>query len=91
MKEKGGFNMILTALKGYIHELAGYDKKKAKVIGVIQIKNFQNKIFLVLDDETIREFEWDNADETLPIQDLIKLYLNESVLEIEFKESKNKD
>ena len=90
MKE-GGFNMILTALKGYIHELAGYDKKKAKVIGVIQIKNFQNKIFLVLDDETIREFEWDNADETLPIQDLIKLYLNESVLEIEFKESKNKD
>lgn len=80
--------MILTALKGYIHELAGYDKKKAKVIGVIQIKNFQNKIFLVLDDETIREFEWDNADETLPIQDLVKLYLNESVLEIEFKESK---
>ena len=83
--------MILTALKGYIHELAGYDKKKAKIIGVIQVKNFQNKIFLVLDDETIREFEWDNADETLPIQDLIKLYLNESVLEIEFKESKNKD
>lgn len=80
--------MILTALKGYIHELAGYDKKKAKVIGVIQIKNFQDKIFLVLDDETIREFEWDNADETLPIQDLVKLYLNESVLEIEFKESK---
>lgn len=80
--------MILTALKGYIHELAGYDKKKAKVIGVIQIKNFQNKIFLVLDDETIREFEWDNADETLLIQDLVKLYLNESVLEIEFKESK---
>lgn len=83
--------MILTALKGYIHELAGYDKKKAKVIGVIQVKNFQNKIFLVLDDETIREFEWDNADETLPIQDLVKLYLNKSVLEIEFKESKNKD
>ena len=83
--------MILTALKGYIHELAGYDKKKAKVIGVIQIKNFQNKIFLVLDDETIREFEWDNADETLPIQDLVKLYLNKSVLEIEFKESKDKD
>ena len=83
--------MILTALKSYIHELAGYDKKKAKVIGVIQVKNFQNKIFLVLDDETIREFEWDNADETLPIQDLVKLYLNESVLEIEFKESKNKD
>lgn len=83
--------MILTALKGYIHELAGYDKKKAKVIGVIQIKNFQNKIFLVLDDETIREFEWDNADETLPIQDLVKLYLNKNVLEIEFKESKNKD
>ena len=83
--------MILTALKGYIHELAGYDKKKAKIIGVIQVKNFQNKIFLVLDDETIREFEWDNADETLPIQDLVKLYLNESVLEIEFKESKNKD
>ena len=80
--------MILTALKGYIHELAGYNKKKAKVIGVIQIKNFQNKIFLVLDDETIREFEWDNADETLPIQDLVKLYLNESALEIEFKESK---
>ena len=80
--------MILTALKSYIHELAGYDKKKAKVIGVIQIKNFQNKIFLVLDDETIREFECDNADETLPIQDLVKLYLNESVLEIEFKESK---
>lgn len=83
--------MILTALKSYIHELAGYDKKKAKVIGVIQIKNFQNKIFLVLDDETIREFEWDNADETLPIQDLVKLYLNNSVLEIEFKESKDKD
>ena len=80
--------MILTALKGYIHELAGYDKKKAKVIGVIQIKNFQDKIFLVLDDETIREFEWDNADKTLPIQDLVKLYLNKSVLEIEFKESK---
>lgn len=91
MKEKEDLIMILTALKGYIHELAGYDKKKAKVIGVIQIKNFQNKIFLVLDDETIREFEWDNADETLPIQDLVKLYLNESVLEIEFKESKNKD
>ena len=91
MKEKGGFIMILTALKGYIHELAGYDKKKAKVIGVIQIKNFQNKIFLVLDDETIREFEWDNADETLPIQDLVKLYLNKNVLEIEFKESKDKD
>ncbi len=83
--------MILTALKGYIHELAGYDKKKAKVIGVIQIKNFQNKIFLVLDDETIREFEWDNADETLPLQDLVKLYLNKNVLEIEFKESKDKD
>jgi len=83
--------MILTALKGYIHELAGYDKKKAKVIGVIQIKNFQDKIFLVLDDETIREFKWDNADETLPIQDLVKLYLNKSMLEIEFKESKNKD
>lgn len=83
--------MILTALKGYIHELAGYDKKKAKVIGVIQIKNFQNKIFLVLDDETIREFEWDNADETLPIQDLVKLYLNKNALEIEFKESKDKD
>lgn len=83
--------MILTALKGYIHELAGYDKKKAKVIGVIQIKNFQNKIFLVLDDETIREFELDNADETLPIQDLVKLYLNKNVLEIEFKESKDKD
>lgn len=83
--------MILTALKGYIHELAGYDKKKAKVIGVIQVKNFQNKIFLVLDDETIREFELDNADETLPIQDLVKLYLNKNVLEIEFKESKDKD
>lgn len=82
--------MILTALKGYIHELAGYDKKKAKVIGVIQIKNFQDKIFLVLDDETIREFEWDK-DETLPIQDLVKLYLNKNMLEIEFKESKNKD
>lgn len=82
--------MILTALKGYIHELAGYDKKKAKVIGVIQIKNFQNKIFLVLDDETIREFEWDK-DETLPIQDLVKLYLNKNMLEIEFKESKDKD
>lgn len=82
--------MILTALKGYIHELSGYDKKKAKVIGVIQIKNFQNKIFLVLDDETIREFEWDK-DETLPIQDLVKLYLNKNMLEIEFKESKDKD
>ena len=82
--------MILTALKGYIHELAGYDKKKAKVIGVIQIKNFQNKIFLVLDDETIREFEWDK-DEALPIQDLVKLYLNKNMLEIEFKESKDKD
>nr|DAW45329.1 MAG TPA: hypothetical protein [Caudoviricetes sp.] len=82
--------MILTALKGYIHELAGYDKKKAKVIGVIQIKNFQDKIFLVLDDETIREFEWDK-DETLPIQDLVKLYLNKNMLEIEFKESKDKD
>lgn len=82
--------MILTALKGYIHELAGYDKKKTKVIGVIQIKNFQDKIFLVLDDETIREFEWDK-DETLPIQDLVKLYLNKNMLEIEFKESKDKD
>ena len=82
--------MILTALKGYIHELAGYDKKKAKVIGVIQIKNFQNKIFLVLDDETIREFECDK-DKSLPIQDLVKLYLNKNMLEIEFKESKDKD
>ena len=82
--------MILTALKSYIHELASYDKKKAKVIGVIQIKNFQNKIFLVLDDETISEFEWDK-DKTLPIQDLVKLYLNKNMLEIEFKESKDKD
>lgn len=79
--------MILTALKGYIHKLAGYDKKKANAIGIIQIKNFKDKVFLVLDDETIREFEWDK-DETLPIQDLVKLYLNKSVLEIEFKESK---
>ena len=83
--------MIMTALKNYVHELAQHDKKKAKVIGVIQIKNFQNKIFLVLDDETIREFKWDNADETLPIQDLVKLYMNKNVLEIEFKESKDKD
>lgn len=91
MKEKEDLIMILTALKGYIHELAGYDKKKAKVIGVIQIKNFKDKIFLVLDNEKIEEFDWDNAEETLPIQDLVKLYLNKSVLEIEFKESKDKD
>ena len=83
--------MILTALRNYVHELAQSEpKEKAKVIGVIQIKNFQNKIFLVLDDETIREFEWDK-DETLPIQDLVKLYLNKNMLEIEFKESKDKD
>ena len=84
--------MILTALKKYIHELAQSEpKEKAKVIGVIQVKNFNNKIFVVLDNEKIEEFEWDNAEETLPIQDLIKLYMNKSVLEIEFKESKGKD
>ena len=84
--------MILTALRKYVHELAQNEpKEKAKVIGVIQVKNFNNKIFLVLDNEKIEEFEWDNAEETLPIQDLVKLYMNKSVLEIEFKESKGKD
>ena len=91
MKE-GGLNMILTALRKYVHELAQNEpKEKAKVIGVIQVKNFNNKIFLVLDNEKIEEFEWDNAEETLPIQDLVKLYMNKSALEIEFKESKGKD
>jgi len=84
--------MILTALRNYVHELAQSEpKEKAKVIGVIQVRNFQNKIFLVLDNEKIEEFDWDNADETLPIKELVKLYLNKSVLEIEFKESKDKD
>ena len=84
--------MILTALRKYVHELAQNEpKEKAKVIGVIQVKNFNNKIFLVLDNEKIEEFEWDNAEETLPIQDLVKLYMNKSALEIEFKESKGKD
>lgn len=84
--------MIMTALKNYIHELAQSEsKEKAKVIGVIQVKNFNNKIFVVLDNEKIEEFEWDNAEETLPIQDLVKLYMNKSVLEIEFKEPKGKD
>lgn len=84
--------MILTALRNYVHELAKSEpEEKAKVIGVIQVKNFQNKIFLVLDNEKIEEFDWDNAEETLPIKDLVKLYLNKSVVEIEFKESKDKD
>lgn len=84
--------MILTALRKYVHELAQSEpKEKAKVIGVIQVKNFNNKIFVVLDNEKIEEFEWDNAEETLPIQDLVKLYMNKSVLEIEFKEPKGKD
>ncbi len=84
--------MILTALRNYVHELAKSEsEEKAKVIGVIQVKNFQNKIFLVLDNEKIEEFDWDNAEETLPIKELVKLYLNKSVLEIEFKESKDKD
>ena len=84
--------MILTALRNYVHELAQSEpEEKAKVIGVIQVKNFQNKIFLVLDNEKIEEFDWDNAEETLPIKELVKLYLNKSVLEIEFKESKDKD
>lgn len=82
----------MTALKKYVHELAQNEpKEKAKVIGVIQVKNFNNKIFVVLDNEKIEEFEWDNAEETLPIQDLVKLYMNKSVLEIEFKEPKGKD
>lgn len=84
--------MILTALRKYVHELAQSEpKEKTKVIGVIQVKNFNNKIFVVLDNEKIEEFEWDNAEETLPIQDLVRLYMNKSVLEIEFKESKDKD
>ena len=84
--------MILTALRNYVCELAKSEpEEKAKVIGVIQVKNFQNKIFLVLDNEKIEEFYWDNAEETLPIKELVKLYLNKSVLEIEFKESKDKD
>lgn len=84
--------MILTALRNYVHELAQSEpKEKAKVIGVIQVKNFKDKIFLVLDNEKIEEFDWDNAEETLPIKELVKLYLNKSVLEIEFKESKDKD
>lgn len=84
--------MILTALRNYVHELAQSEsKEKAKVIGVIQVRNFQNKIFLVLDNEKIEEFDWDNAEEALPIKELVKLYLNKSVLEIEFKESKDKD
>ena len=84
--------MILTALRNYVHELAKSEpEEKANVIGIIQVKNFQNKIFLVLDNEKIEEFDWDNADETLPIKELVKLYLNKSVLEIEFKESKDKD
>lgn len=84
--------MILTALRKYVHELAKSEpEEKAKVIGVIQVRNFQNKIFLVLDNEKVEEFDWDNAEETLPIKELVKLYLNKSVLEIEFKESKDKD
>ena len=83
--------MILTALRNYVHELAGYDKKKANVIGIVQIKNFKDKIFLVKDDETIQEISWDDITDTLPISDVIKLYLNKSSVEIEFKESKDKD
>lgn len=82
--------MIMTALKNYVHELAQHDKKKANAIGIIQIKNFKDKVFLVFDDETIREISWDDITDTLPITDVIKLYMNKSSVEIEFKES-NKD
>ena|GEM_PF-5256419 len=84
--------MILTALRKYVHELAQNEpKEKAKVLGVIQLKNFQDKLYLILDNGTIREFSWDDADEMLPIADLVRLYMNKNVIEIEFKESKDKD
>jgi hypothetical protein len=92
MKEKEDLNMILTALRKYVHELAQNEpKEKAKVLGVIQLKNFQDKLYLILDNGTIREFSWDDADEMLPIADLVRLYMNKNVIEIEFKESKDKD
>lgn len=84
--------MILTALRKYVHELAQNEpKEKAKVLGAIQLKNFQDKLYLILDNGTIREFSWDDADEMLPITDLVRLYMNKNVVEIEFKEPKGKD
>ena len=55
------------------------------------LRNYVHELAKSEPEEKAEEFDWDNAEETLPIKELIKLYLNKSVLEIEFKESKDKN